>query len=160
MSHWDYGLKWSQRVFCIETIWDGNNNNNTMLSFWSPDKRLPPPKKKKNTTVAHKSDLAFRLDKSRKHNIAVSVIQPADPLGFDLVRHLSSTCANQPISSLAHCIEAQRGTHVSQDPLQNTCCVFFCLLSCGKPLPSRWVKGGVREQDRGFNKSWCCLVWF
>lgn len=65
MSHWDYGLKWSQRAFCIETIWDGNNNNNnnsTMLSFWSPDKTFPPHK---NTTGAHMSDFAFLVLESR-----------------------------------------------------------------------------------------------
>lgn len=50
-------------------------------------------------------------------------------MGYDWVRHLSSTCANVPISSLAHRIEAQGGTHLSHAPSQSTFSACFPLVA-------------------------------
>lgn len=135
----------------------------------SPDKTFPP---QKNTTVAHKSDLAFLVLESRIRSRLRSPLLR----WVQKTRHSCECCITSRSfgvrlgqTSFFHLCECTDFFSCSShwgtrwNPLISCSFAehFFCLLSSrGEPLSSRWVKGGGFKQDRGFNKRWCCLVWF
>lgn len=159
MSHWDYRLD-MKPASCAVAVQDGSNS--TMFSFWSRDKTPP----RENISVAHKSDPAFlclaclwKQDKISLNSALFSLDESESLLPSFSLRPWSAVHLYK--STRLFSLRGGPKENQLQHPILSTRFQTRVLLPAFLSwLPSRWAKCGGCKQDRGFNKRWCCLVWF